>query len=43
MSHKEIVKSFLSMIVEGSIQQAFDTYVGELFVHHNQYTKPGKE
>ncbi len=43
MTHKQIAKDFLSMIISWNIQQAFDTYTGVEFAHHNHYTKPGKE
>lgn len=43
MTHKNIAQQFLTMIIGGKIQEAFDVYVAQDFVHHNQYTKPGRE
>jgi predicted SnoaL-like aldol condensation-catalyzing enzyme len=43
MSHKTEIKNFLEMIMAGEIREAFYLYVAEDFVHHNQYTKPGRE
>lgn len=43
MNHKQIAEEFLTMIIGWQIQEAFDQFTGEPFVHHNQYTKPGKE
>ena len=43
MTKKDIAQKFLSMVVGGQIQEAFDQHTGEPFVHHNQYTKPGKQ
>lgn len=42
MSHKTIAQEFLQMIIDGKIQEAFDTHVAEEFTHHNHYTLPGK-
>lgn len=43
MSHKDIAQNFLRMIIAGDIRKAFDMYVAQDFIHHNQYTKPGRE
>lgn len=43
MSHKTITQDFLQMIIAGEVRKAFDTYVADEFIHHNQYTKPGRE
>lgn len=43
MSYKDIAQNFLRMIIAGDIRKAFDMYVAQDFIHHNQYTKPGRE
>lgn len=44
MSHKELAKKFLQMIIDGEIQEAFDAHTPVVwFTHHNHYTAPGRE
>ena len=43
MSHKTIAQNFLHMIMTWEVRKAFDTYIAQDFIHHNQYTKPGRE
>ena len=39
MTNKEIAQSFLQLAGLGNVKEAFDKYVSEDFIHHNQYFK----
>ena len=41
--HKEAVKSFLKMAGGGQVQEAYDKYVAQSFIHHNQYFKGDRQ
>lgn len=44
MSHKELAKKFLQMIIDGEIQEAFDAHTPVVwFTHHNHYIPAGRE
>ncbi len=44
MSHKTIAQTFLQMIINGEITEAFDKHVAvDGFTHHNHYTPAGRE
>jgi len=39
MTHKEAAISFLHMVVDGKIKEAYEKYIGTGFRHHNPYFK----
>lgn len=43
MSHKEAALSFLNLIIEGKVREAYDKYVSPNFRHHNPYFKGDRE
>ncbi len=42
-SHKDMAVSFLNMVVEGKIREAYDKYTSPDFRHHNAYFKGDRE
>lgn len=40
---KEIVTSFLNLVIAGKVQEAYDRYVSQDFRHHNSYFKGDRE
>lgn len=42
-SHKEAALSFLHMVVEGKIREAYEKYISPDFRHHNTYFKGDRE
>ena len=42
-SNKEIALSFLQLVVEGKVREAFLHYIGPRFCHHNPYFKGDAE
>jgi len=43
MTKKEIAKSFLKLAGFGEVQNAFQKFVADNFIHHNQYFKGDRE
>ena len=39
LSPKEIAMSFLQLVASGKVREAYDTYIGPDFRHHNPYFK----
>ena len=37
MSHKQVAQEFLRMAATGRVKDAYDSYVGKQFKHHNAY------
>jgi predicted SnoaL-like aldol condensation-catalyzing enzyme len=40
---KNIAQQFLTLTATGAVDEAFDNFVGEGFIHHNQYFKGDRE
>ncbi len=40
---KESAVSFLKMVVADKVQEAYDRFTGEDFIHHNQYFKGDRQ
>jgi predicted SnoaL-like aldol condensation-catalyzing enzyme len=43
MNRKESAITFLSMVAERKIQQAYEKFIAPNFVHHNQYFKGDRQ
>lgn len=41
--HIEAAKSFLKMAAQGKVQEAYEQYIAQSFLHHNQYFKGDRE
>lgn len=40
---KEIAISFLQLVADGQVNEAYERYIGEAFVHHNPYFEAGAQ
>lgn len=43
MTKKEIAQEFLMLSAKGKSREAFQLYVGEMFIHHNAYFKGDRD
>jgi len=43
MTNKEAAKAFLQLAGRGRVREAFDTFISDDFIHHNQYYKGNRE
>ncbi len=43
MDNKSKVQSFLKLLTEQKVQEAFANYISPEFKHHNQHTKAGRQ
>ena len=43
MKKKEIAKSFLQLAGHGKVKEAFDQFVSDDFIHHNQYFQGNRD
>ena len=43
MTNKEIAKKFLQLAGTGKVKEAFDNFISNDFIHHNQYFKGDRE
>lgn len=43
MSKKELAISFLKMVSDGKIREAYEKFIGANFIHHNQYFKGDRQ
>ena len=41
--HKEAAKSFLKLAGLGKVQEAYDQFIAESFIHHNQHFKGDRQ
>ena len=43
MTKQEIAKSFIQMAGTGQVKEAFNLYIADDFIHHNQYFEGSRE